>query len=35
MAQQKQDFLKSAIPIDFYKSQQGQAYLDYYTTGSI
>ncbi|KAK4514209.1 palmitoyltransferase akr1 [Mucor velutinosus] len=34
LAQQKQDYLKPAIPIDFYESQQGQVYLDYYTTGS-
>ncbi|GAN09223.1 P-loop containing nucleoside triphosphate hydrolase protein [Mucor ambiguus] len=35
MAKQKQDYLKTAIPVDFYESQQGQMYLDYYTTGSI
>ncbi|KAG1102092.1 hypothetical protein G6F42_017414 [Rhizopus arrhizus] len=35
IVQQRKDYFKPAIPVDFYKSKEGQTYLDYYTTGSI
>ncbi|CEP09259.1 hypothetical protein [Parasitella parasitica] len=35
LEQQEQTFYRPQIPIDFYKSGQGQMYLDYYNTGII
>ncbi|KAI8647317.1 hypothetical protein BD408DRAFT_439475 [Parasitella parasitica] len=35
LKQQEHDFYQPQIPLDFYKSGQGQVYLDYFNTGKI